>query len=103
MTAIRRALASIELADIALPSNLTYGSAIARRGGVEMVAEEGSELEAWAGGLDGGARDGGGGRRRVRMWIDDGELAWRCTGNPKDHEIFCKHCVAVAVHLRGVA
>ena len=92
---------AIDLESLALPSNLTYGRAIFERGAVEVISDTEMALEAWAGGLDGTVAEGGGSRRRVRLWLSDGELHWHCTGNPKDHDIFCKHCVAVALFARS--
>lgn len=86
---------------ITIPSNRKYGQAIFERGGVEFINSDEYSVEAWSGGLDGGALDGGGQRRRVKIWVDACELAWHCAGNPKDHDIFCKHCVAVALDILG--
>jgi uncharacterized Zn finger protein len=61
------------------------------------------EIEVWVGGLTGNSIEGGGSKRRVRFWINKGELSWRCTGNPKDHEIFCKHCVATTLFLNHIS
>lgn len=72
--------------EIALPSNIRYGTAIQRRGGVEFITRESSRVEAWVGGLDGPG-------------TEDGKLAWHCAGNPKNHQIFCKHCVALALAI----
>src|SRR5579884_2491041 len=84
-----------------LPSNLSYGTAIYRRNGVEFIKHKDDVVEAWAGGLDGTVKEGAGSRRRVTFTADRGKLRWDCTGNPKNHQIFCKHCVAVALALKG--
>jgi hypothetical protein len=87
-----------ELGKMALQSNQTYGKAIYRRHGVELVREEQDIIEGWAGGLDGTIKEGAGQRRRVKFTLNkQGGLQWHCTGNPKDHQIFCKHCVAAAL------
>ena len=84
----------------ALPSNYGYGQAIHARHGVEVIKREADKVEAWAGGLDGVVREGGGSRRRVTLTVEKGKLHWRCTGNPRNHQIFCKHCVALALALK---
>lgn len=81
----------------ALPSNLVYGRAIFERGATEFIKREPDEIEGWAGGLAGTMREGGGSRRRVTFTLVDGKLHWNCTGNPKHDQIFCKHCVALAM------
>ena len=85
--------------EIALPSNIRYGKAIQRRGGVEFITRDLSHAEAWVGGLDGSATEGGGQRRRIKLWLEDEKIVWHCAGNPKDHQIFCKHCVALALEI----
>jgi len=88
------------IAQNSLPANLTYGQAIYRRNAVEFIKQNSSMVEAWAGGLDGTIKEGAGSRRRVTFTIEEGTLHWNCTGNPKKHQIFCKHCVAVALALQ---
>ncbi len=90
-------LRDTDLEQLALPSNLGYGQAIYRRGGVEIIEQTPQYVEAWAGGLDGTVAEGGGQRRRVKLSSTPKGLAWHCAGNPKDHDIFCKHCVALAL------
>jgi hypothetical protein len=85
---------------LALPSNFRYGTAIYERGGVEFISDMPHRVEGWAGGLDGSVTEGGGNRRRVWLEATDKGLIWHCTGNPKDHDIFCKHCVALALAIR---
>ena len=99
MSALRKYLRTVELSDLAIPSNTKYGTAIARRSGVELIEEKSAKVEAWAGGLSGSVAEGGGSRRRVQLWLKERKLHWHCTGNPKAHDIFCKHCVAVALFL----
>ncbi len=86
---------------MAIPSNVTYGKAIYERRAVEIIDESDREVEAWAGGLDGSVKKGGGSRRRVQLALKKGGLWWHCAGNPKDHDIFCKHCVAVTLFLQN--
>jgi len=93
-------LAALDVASLATPANFGYGSAICRRNAVELISEHETEVEAWAGGLDGTVKEGGGSRRRVHLYLKDGKLQHHCTGNPKHHDIFCKHCVAVALYLQ---
>jgi len=83
--------------NLALPSNLRYGTAIYERGGVEVVEETASKVEGWVGGLDGTIREGAGSRRRTQLLATPEGLKWHCTGNPKNHQIFCKHCVGLAL------
>ena len=84
---------------LALPSNIRYGQAIYLRGAVEIIAQTPTSAEAWVGGLEGTVSEGGSQRRRIKLFIDDGKLAWDCTGNPKNHQVFCKHCVALSLKL----
>ncbi len=79
---------------------MQYGNAIYKRGGVSLIQESATEIELWAGGLTGDSAEGGGSKRHVRFWLENEKLGWRCTGNPKDHEIFCKHCVAAALFVK---
>lgn len=83
-----------------LPSNFSYGKAIYRRKAVEFISQNARMVEAWAGGLDGTVKQGAGSRRRVTFTIENNALHYSCTGNPKNHQIFCKHCVAVALALQ---
>jgi uncharacterized Zn finger protein len=87
------------ITDNTINSNRVYGQAIFDRGAVEIISSEESRIEAWVGGLDGKMIKGGGGRRRVVFEFSDLALGWKCTGNPKNHQIFCKHCVALALYL----
>ncbi len=80
-----------------LPSNFKYGSAIYERGAVEFIEFGPTRVEAWAGGLNGAVIEGGGSRRRVELTATSDGLKWHCTGNPKTHQIFCKHCIATAL------
>jgi uncharacterized Zn finger protein len=80
-------------------SNRAYGTAILERSGVEIIRFEEGLVEAWVGGLDGKVVDGGGSRRRVEFVLKDSDISWNCTGNPKNHQIFCKHCVALALFM----
>ena len=87
--------------EISLSSNLTYGTAIYRRGAVEFIRQEANVIEGWAGGLDGSVKEGAGQRRRVTFTLAKAKLYWNCTGNPKNHQIFCKHCIALALAVQG--
>lgn len=84
---------------LALPSNLRYGAAIYERGAVEFIENTSAKVEAWVGGLHGGVAEGGGSRRRTRLFSTEEGFAWHCAGNPKNHQIFCKHCVALALAI----
>lgn len=84
---------------LARPSNFRYGHAIHRRGGVELITSNQTEVEAWVGGLDGTVAEGGGQRRRTRLSLSRGRLRWHCAGNPANHQVFCKHCVALGLSV----
>ncbi len=82
-----------------IPSNIIYGEAIKDRGAVKIIESGDYRVEAWVGGLDGRVIEGGGSKRRVEFIASETGLKWNCTGNPKTHQIFCKHCVALALEL----
>ena len=84
---------------LALPSNFRYGKAIYTRGAVKSIESSAFKVEAWIGGLDGSVAEGGGQRRRTQIASTPEGLQWHCTGNPKTHQIFCKHCVALALAI----
>ena len=84
---------------LAIPSNYKYGSAIYTRHAVEMISSDETSVEAWVGGLTGSMIEGGGTRRKVTFTVNKDGLAWHCTGNPKNHQIFCKHCVALSLAI----
>jgi uncharacterized Zn finger protein len=95
-----RSLLSVALIrDLALPSNLRYGTAIFERGGVELITDTATEVIARVGGLKGSVAEGGSQRRRTRLFVTTDGLGWNCTGNPRKHQIFCKHCVALAMFI----
>jgi uncharacterized Zn finger protein len=83
----------------AIPSNVRYGTAIYNRGAVQFIENEDGHIEAWVGGLNGSVAEGGGSKRRVRFSLSNEGLKWNCTGNPKNHQIFCRHCVALALKV----
>ena len=83
----------------ALPSNFKYGQAIYKRGAVEIIERNSTQVEAWVGGLDGAVAEGAGSRRRTKLIATPKGLAWHCAGNPKNHQIFCKHCAALALFV----
>lgn len=84
---------------LALPSNYRYGSAIYRRRAIELIEFNPLDVKAWIGGLDGNMAEGGGQRRRTQIMSTPEGLQWHCAGNPKNHQIFCKHCVALAMEI----
>lgn len=84
---------------LSIPSNIAYGKEIFNRGGVEIILSTNTEVEAWVGGLSGDSKNGGGMRRHVWFYAMQSQFSWHCSGNPKDHDIFCKHCVALAYRL----
>lgn len=89
-----------DVEQLALPSNLRYGQAIYRRGAVVFIEFETLRIEGWVGGLHGTVAEGAGSRRRVQLTSTTKGLQWHCAGNPKNHQIFCKHCVALALAIR---
>lgn len=93
-------LLSLEIIqEIARPSDLRYGQAIHDRGGIKFIAFTPTLVEAWVGGLDGKVAEGGSQRRRTQLFATSEGLTWHCAGNPKNHQIFCKHCVALALTI----
>lgn len=92
-------ISSKTISQLARPSSIRYGRAIYQRGGVEFIKKEPSFVEAWVGGLDGSVAEGGSQLRRTQLFLAKGKLEWHCAGNPKNHQIFCKHCVALALAL----
>src|SRR5215469_3444601 len=82
---------------LALPANTRYGTAIYKRGAIEVITSTPTSVEAWVGGLDGRVAEGGGSRRRTQLTSTPDGITWHCSGNPKSHQIFCKHCVALAL------
>jgi hypothetical protein len=82
---------------LSLPSNVRYGTAIYERNAIEFITSTPTGVDAWVGGLDGAVAQGGGSRRRTQLLSTSAGLTWHCSGNPKGHQIFCKHCVALAL------
>ncbi|HSX43970.1 MAG TPA: hypothetical protein VLE69_01560 [Candidatus Saccharimonadales bacterium] len=100
-TTVTDLVTQTQIEQLALPSNLAYGTEIFNRGAVELIQQKANIIEGWAGGLSGTVREGGGSRRRVTFTVENKSLRWNCTGNPKNHQIFCKHCVAIALTIKG--
>lgn len=98
-TPISNLLSEAFIDNMARPSDIRYGQAIHDRGGVAFTENDPSHIEAWVGGLDGSVVEGGSQRRKTQFWVEDGKLTWHCSGNPKNHQIFCKHCVALALSV----
>ena len=90
-------LSSDVITTLALPANIRYGTAIYNRGAIKFITSIPTSVEAWVGGLDGAVAQGGGSRRRTQLTSTPAGLTWHCSGNPKRHQIFCKHCVALAL------
>ena len=84
---------------LARRADVRYGQAIYARGGVALITETPSRVEGWVGGLTGSVAEGGSQRRRTELFVTSQGLAWHCAGNPKNHPIFCKHCVALALAI----
>jgi len=101
MSALKKCIKDSDLISLTIPSNIVYGTPIYERGAVEIIRISDTEVEAWSGGLDGTLKQGSGSRRRVKLWIEGNALKWHCSGNPKNHDVFCKHCVAVALFLKN--
>lgn len=100
MPAITELLNLDTIKQLSLPSNFKYGQAIHKRGAVELIELTPSKAEAWVGGLDGTVAEGAGSRRRTQLFATPEGLSWHCAGNPKNHQIFCKHCVALALAIQ---
>lgn len=98
---VRSVLSAALIRELALPSNLRYGMAIHERDGVEFITYSPAEVVAWVGGLKGSVAEGGSQRRRTRLFVTPDGLAWHCSGNPRKHQVFCKHCVALALTILG--
>jgi uncharacterized Zn finger protein len=96
---LNAALSREVIEQLASRSNLRYGTAIQGRGAVEFIERAPDKVDAWVGGLDGSVAQGGGSRRRTQLFVTSEGLAWHCAGNPKKHDIFCKHCVALALAI----
>jgi uncharacterized Zn finger protein len=96
---LRSLLSTRMIRELALPSNLRYGTAIYKRGGVEFISRTPDSVTAWVGGLKGSVAEGGSQRRRTRLFVRANGVAWQCSGNPKKHQVFCKHCVALALAI----
>ena len=98
-SAIKKEINLAWIQSLAIPSNYKYGNAIYNSDAVEVISSDETSVEAWVGGLTGSMVDGGGTRRKVTFTLSKGVLTWHCTGNPKKHQIFCKHCVALALAI----
>ena len=98
---VKELLDELDLTELAIHSNIAYGTEIFKRNAVEFINIYNDEIEAWSGGLDGTVREGGGSRRHVWIYAKDNALNWHCSGNPRDHDIFCKHCVAVTLAVKS--
>ena len=72
---------------LATPANLRLGRAIAAEGGVEILDFGTCRVTA---------RVSNGQRRTVELSSTPQGLQWRCTCSRRA-DLFCKHCVAVAV------
>jgi uncharacterized Zn finger protein len=97
---LARLLTPAEIERRATPANLRYGRAIQRRGGVEFIERTPRKVVAWVGGLSGSVAEGGSQRRRTRLSATAAGVKWHCAGNPKNRQIFCKHCVALALAIK---
>jgi len=98
-TSLAKLLSRAAVRALARPANFRYGEAIYKRGGVEFIRYETALVEGWVGGLAGSVAGGGSQRRRTRLFVQGKDLRWYCAGNPKNHQIFCKHCVALALAI----
>ena len=98
---LRDVLSLDVLPTLALPANVRYGTAIYNRGAIEFITSIPTSVDAWVGGLEGTVAEGGGSRRRTQLTSTPAGLTWHCSGNPKRHQLFCKHCVALALAVIG--
>jgi uncharacterized Zn finger protein len=67
---------------------LERGADYAKRGLVRGLRQDGDLLVAEVAGTR---------RYRVRLWVEDGELAYACTCPIGEDGRFCKHCVATGL------
>jgi len=96
---VSQLLIDTSIEELSIRSNIEYGKEIFKRGGVKIVLSTNTKVEAWVGGLSGDSKSGGGTRRHVWFYSKKSQFSWHCSGNPKDNDIFCKHCVALAYSL----
>jgi uncharacterized Zn finger protein len=87
MSSVVDLVESTHLDQLATPANLKLGREIAGQGGVEIVEFGTCRVTA---------RVSNGQRRSVELNSTPQGLEWRCTCT-KRPDLFCKHCVAVAV------
>lgn len=99
MLTIKTSITTKRIEELAHPSNIKYGTAIYKRGGVEIITQSETTVEAKVGGLDGSVAEGGSQRRTTRLELKGSTLTWHCTESAKPNPIFCKHCVALALAL----
>jgi uncharacterized Zn finger protein len=85
------------VAHLATPSNLRLGRDILDQGGVELTRLESLRVSAKVGGV--AAADQ---RRTVELFSGPAGLEWSCTCTGRE-DLFCKHCVAVALAARQKA
>jgi len=97
---LARLLTPAEIERQVAPASLRCGSAISRRRGVEFIERSPRKVIAWVGGLKGSVAEGGSQRRHTCLSSTAADLSWHCIGNPKQHQIFCKHSVALALAIK---
>lgn len=76
---------------LAQPANLRLGRRIVSEGEVELLTVHEDRVVG---------RVGDEQRRTTTLTIAKGDLHWRCTCT-SDTELFCKHCVALALAVRA--
>lgn len=99
MSTLKGYITADRIEEFARPSNIKYGTAIYKRGGVEVINKSSTMIKAKVGGLDGSVSEGGSQRRTTQLHLKDGSLTWQCTESAKPDLIFCKHCVALALEV----
>lgn len=94
MTTIAELVGPEVIQDLATPSTVRLGRALAADGEVTLETTAPERVEGRVGGGRSGTQ-----RRRVAMWSQDRALAWSCTCT-SNADLFCKHLVAAAICLR---
>lgn len=82
------------LSELAMPSNLRLGEEIFKSGGVELLSLDENHAAA---------KVSGGQRRRTEIEAKDDELKWKCSCLGKSSQVFCKHCVALAMAIEEIS
>jgi uncharacterized Zn finger protein len=94
MTSVADLLGPEILARLAKPANLRLGREIVEDGGVAWIGAGPTTVAAKVGGVPAAEQ-----RRTVELRATQAGLEWSCACTRRK-DLFCKHCVAVALALR---